>query len=87
MTVTKSEIIAIVASRSGVHQREVRSVVDALLRQIETSLKAGDDVSLGGFGSFGLEDSPNAAGRSRLPAKAVRVPRFKPGKALRDHLN
>jgi DNA-binding protein HU-beta len=87
MTVTKSEIIAIVATQSGVDARQVRSVVDALLRQIETSLKAGDDVLLGGFGSFGLEDSPDAAGGNRLRAKAVRVPRFRAGKALRDHLN
>jgi DNA-binding protein HU-beta len=87
MTVTKSEIIALVASQSGVDPREVRSVVNALLGQIETSLKAGDDVSLGGFGSFGLEESPDAAGGNRLRAKSGKVPKFRAGKALRDHLN
>ena len=87
MTVSKSEIIAMVASQSGVDAREVRSVVNALLGQIETSLIAGEDVSLGGFGSFGLESPPDPADENRLRAKAVRVPKFRPGKALRDHLN
>jgi DNA-binding protein HU-beta len=87
MTVSKSEIIALVASQSGVDQREVRSVVNALLGQIETSLIAGEDVSLGGFGSFGLESPPDQADENRLRAKAGKVPKFRAGKALRDHLN
>jgi len=84
MGVSKSQIIAEVADQSGASAREVRSIVDAFLGQLTAHLNTGNAVSLGGFGTFDVEDAPVVGKANRLRIKASKVPKFNPGKALRD---
>lgn len=46
----KTELIAAVAEASGKSKADVKDVLDALTTQIVKTVKAGDEISLVGFG-------------------------------------
>ena len=48
----KTELIAAVAEASGKSKADVKDVLDALTAQIVKTVKAGDEISLVGFGTF-----------------------------------
>jgi nucleoid DNA-binding protein len=52
VSVTKSEFVDRVASKSGLSKKDAGSAVDAVLGTIESALKSGEDVSFTGFGKF-----------------------------------
>jgi DNA-binding protein HU-beta len=63
--------------------------VDAVINAIEGALKAGDAVTLIGFGTFSIGDRVARTGRNPktgepMQIPASRVPRFRPGKNLKD---
>jgi len=62
-----------------------------LIDGVTTSLKKGESVSLVGFGSFAVTKRAARSGRNprtgaTIKIKASKVPKFRPGKALRDSL-
>jgi DNA-binding protein HU-beta len=66
--------------------------LDALIKTIETTLKAGDAITLVGFGTFAVKDRPERKGRNpqtgqEITIAAAKVPSFKPGKGLKDAVN
>ena len=48
----KTELIAAVAEASGKSKADVKDVLDALTAQIVKTVKAGDEITLVGFGTF-----------------------------------
>lgn len=85
----KAELIEEVARQTGLTRRECRQTVDAITSKIADSLAAGEKVTLVGFGSFAVRKRKFRQGRNPLtgallniPAKDV--PRFKPGRSLRE---
>jgi nucleoid DNA-binding protein len=87
----KSELVEGIAKRAGLSHANARASLDATLQAITESLKAGDPVVITGFGTFDISDRPERTGRNPRTGEAVRiraarVPRFKPGKNLRDNL-
>ena len=66
--------------------------LDATVNAIKTSLKKGDIVTLVGFGSFYVAKRNPRAGRNPrtnepIKIQGAKVPKFRPGKALKDALN
>jgi len=66
--------------------------LDALIKIIETALKAGDSITLVGFGTFAVKERAERTGRNpqtgqEITIAAAKVPSFKPGKALKDAVN
>ena len=66
--------------------------MDALIKTIETALKAGDSITLVGFGTFAVKERAERTGRNpqtgqEITIAAAKVPSFKPGKALKDAVN
>ena len=66
--------------------------MDALIQTIETTLKAGDSISLVGFGTFAVKDRAERTGRNpqtgqEITIAAAKVPSFKAGKGLKDAVN
>lgn len=49
---TKQELVHTVANATGLQVKDVLQTIDATLEQIKKSVKAGDEVTLRGFGSF-----------------------------------
>lgn len=48
----KSDVIAVVAERSGMAQAKVRAVIDAYCATVIDALVNGDSVTMTGFGTF-----------------------------------
>ena len=66
--------------------------LDATLEVVKVSLHKGDTVSLVGFGRSGVTTRAARNGRNprtgeALKIKAAKVPKFSPGKALKDAVN
>ena len=88
----KAELITTVSEKSGVSKKDSTAVLDALIESITEALKAKDKVALVGFGTFAVGKRAARTGRNprtgdAIKIKAAKVPKFRPGKALKDALN
>jgi DNA-binding protein HU-beta len=86
---TKAEVAAKLASTVGVSQRQSVEALEIFLECIKEALKAGEKVSLVGFGTFHVKERNARNGRNPRTGKNIRIPRkvvatFKPGKSFRD---
>ncbi len=69
--------------------KEAKAAVDCVLSSITQALKEEDSVSLIGFGTFKVQTRKARKGRNpatgeEIQIKAKNVPKFTPGKALKD---
>ena len=85
----KAELITSVAEKSGLSKKDSELAINAVFECITESLKAGDKVSLVGFGIFDVKERAermckNPRTGESVISPAVRVPVFKPGKALKE---
>jgi len=87
--VTSTELIFKAAEDAGVPKETARTVVKSILESITGALASGDKVTLVGFGTFlpaqrkaRTGRNPQTGGVLRIPAKTV--PKFRPGKKLKD---
>lgn len=88
----KSELIHAIAEQSKLSKADAGRSLDALLKAIENTLKAGDSISLVGFGTFDVKARAARTGRNpqtgrEISIAAANVPSFKPGKGLKDAVN
>lgn len=79
-----NEVSRVLATR-----KEAQATVDFILSAITESLKKGDPVSLVGFGTFKVTNRKARKGRNpqtgeEITIQAQKVPKFVPGKALKD---
>jgi DNA-binding protein HU-beta len=86
---TKEELIAKAAQDAGVTKTEAGKVLASILDSIEGALKKGDKVSLVGFGTFSVaaraaREGWNPATGQPIQIPATNIPKFKPGKKLKD---
>ena len=85
----KAELIAAVAAKAGVSQKDAGVVIAAVLDEIKDALKKGDKVQLVGFGSFEVKTRAartafNPQTKQPIELEEVKYPTFKAGKALKD---
>jgi len=88
----KSELIESIATKSGVTRAAAATMLDAALGTITEALVAGDAVAILGFGNFKVSaraarTGKNPATGAALEIPASNVPKFTPGKALKDAVN
>ena len=88
----KSELIDSVSSAAELSKSSAAKAVDAVVDTISRSLKAGQQVTIVGFGTFLVRDRSARTGRNprtgeTIQIQASKAPAFKPGKALKDALN
>jgi DNA-binding protein HU-beta len=88
----KSELINHIAKHADISQAAAGRALEAVVSGIKESLKTGTEVTLVGFGTFSVSNRAARSGRNprtgnTIEIAAARVPKFKPGKALRDALN
>ena len=88
---TKSELIEAISEETTFSKKDVLRVLASFTRVIERTLKKGDKVAVTGFGTYWMSRRPsrigiNPATKERITLPAVNVPRFKPGKKLKDEL-
>ncbi|OHB21302.1 MAG: DNA-binding protein HU [Parcubacteria group bacterium RIFCSPHIGHO2_01_FULL_47_10b] len=85
----KTELIEAVAGAADVSKAKAKAVLDAAFDAISSSLAKGREVTLTGFGTFKVSQRAARTGRNpqtgaTIQIPAMRVPRFKAGKALKD---
>jgi DNA-binding protein HU-beta len=73
-------------------KKEAKDVVDSIISSITKTLGKGDDVTLTGFGTFKVAKRKARKGRNpqtgeEIKIKAATVPKFTPGKALKEAVN
>ena len=88
----KSELIEAIAKSADISKAAAERALDSAVTSIKNSLKKGGMVTLVGFGTFYVGKRAARAGRNprtgaTIKIKAARVPKFRPGKALKDALN
>ena len=88
----KQDLIGLVAEAAGLGRGEAGRAVDAVLEAVTASLKKGEAVRLTGFGTFEVSQRKASTGRNPrtgepMEISAGRVPKFRPGKALKDNVS
>jgi DNA-binding protein HU-beta len=88
----KTELVDAVADAANLSKADAGRAVDAVVDSITNALKAGDSVTLVGFGTFLVRARAARTGRNpqtgaTIEIKAANAPAFKAGKALKDAVN
>ncbi len=88
----KTELIEHIAAKSDISKVAATRALASIIDAVKKTLKKGDTVTLVGFGTFSVSKRAARVGRNprtgaALKIKAAKVPRFKPGKGLKDALN
>lgn len=89
---TKAELISAVAEKSGLKKVDAEKAVSAFIASVTAALKQGDKLSLVGFGTFSTTkraarkgQNPQTGKKINIPASTI--PKFKPGKTLKEAVN
>jgi DNA-binding protein HU-beta len=90
--VNKAEMIDTIARSADISKAAAERALDATVASIKTSLRKGNLVTLVGFGTFYVGKRAARVGRNprtgaQIKIKAAKIPKFRPGKALKDALN
>jgi len=87
----KTELINAIAKKAGLTKVQAKEAIDCYHETVAGVLKGGNSVDIAGFGSFSVAARAARTGRNPqtgapLQIKASKVPKFKPGKGLKDAL-
>ncbi|MDP1535982.1 MAG: HU family DNA-binding protein [Burkholderiales bacterium] len=85
----KSELIEHIAKQADISKAAATRALEAMIGGVKTTLKRGGSVSLVGFGTFTVTKRAARSGRNprtgaAIKIKAAKVPKFRPGKGLKD---
>ncbi|MEZ4103948.1 MAG: HU family DNA-binding protein [Candidatus Paceibacterota bacterium] len=85
----KADIISAVHEVLGSTKADAERAVDAVFSNIEKAMKDGDAVSVAGFGIFEAKlrakrEARNPRTGETVTVPAMRVPKFRAAKALKD---
>ncbi len=85
----KAELVAAVAQKAGISKAVAEKALKGVVDAISEALARGESVSLVGFGSFSVQQRAARKGRNprtgaRITIPARKVPKFSPGKTLKD---
>ena len=85
----KADIIDKVHQELGTTKADAERAVDTVFDSITDALKDGVQVSVAGFGIFeakmrAAREARNPRTGETVPVPAMRVPKFRPAKALKD---
>lgn len=88
----KNDLVNQVSDNTGLSKSDSAKAVDSVLDTITDTLKSGGDVRLVGFGTFLVSKRKATTGRNpqtgaSIQIPAANVPKFRPGKALKESLN
>ncbi|GAB4211615.1 MAG: HU family DNA-binding protein [Rhodoferax sp.] len=88
----KTELVDYIAEQADMPKALAARALDAAVSAIEVTLKQGGSVSIVGFGTFGVGKRTARMGRNprtgaSIKIAAAKVPKFRPGKSLKDALN
>ena len=85
----KADLVEKIADQTGLTKKTSREAVDAIISAMTDSLAGGERVTLVGFGTFQVMERKARKGvnpqtRKTIQIPARKVPKFVPGKDLRE---
>ena len=85
----KNAIVDAVHNTLGTTKTQAEQAVDTVVDSIVNSLKKGDEVSIAGLGIFSVKQRAARTARNprtgeSIQVAAMKVPKFRPAKALKD---
>lgn len=85
----RAELVAKIAEDAGIKKTEAEKALNGFIDGVTLALKKGQKVSLVGFGTFSVSERAARTGRNprtgaTINIAASKMPKFKPGKALKD---
>ena len=85
----KTELVAVVAEKSGLTKKDAERVVSATFETITAQMMKGGKVQISGFGIFEVKEREARVGRNPRTKEAIeipasKVPAFKASKTLKD---
>ncbi|MCB1611219.1 MAG: HU family DNA-binding protein [Lysobacterales bacterium] len=88
----KTDLVTEIADAADLSKADAGRALDAFISVVTKALKAGDSVTLTGFGTFDVRKRAARQGRNpqtgaTIKIKASKNPGFKAGKALKDAVN
>lgn len=86
---TKTDLIAAVAAKTGLKKKDAEAAVAAVLSTVADTLAAGEKVQLIGFGTFEVKARAERDGRNPFTGEAIKIaaskrPVFTAGQALKN---
>jgi DNA-binding protein HU-beta len=89
--VNKSELIDAIAVSADITKAAAGRALDGAMDAVKNALMKGEMVTLVGFGSFYVGKRAARSGRNprtgaAIKIKAAKIPKFRPGKGLKDAL-
>ncbi len=88
----KTELIEHIAAHADISKAAATRALESTIGAVTATLKSGGSVSLVGFGTFAVGKRAPRVGRNPRTGAAIKIaqaniPKFRPGKALKDALN
>lgn len=86
----KVELAQAVAEKTGMNKQDAEKAIAAVVEVISEQLKAGNEVTITGFGSFSVSQRAARTGvnpqnpTQKIQIAATKVPKFKAGKGLKE---
>ena len=87
----KSELIDAIAAKADISKAAAGKALDGMIDAVTEALKAGDTVTVVGFGTFYVGERAERSGRNpktgeTITIAAAKSPKFRACKALKDAL-
>ncbi len=87
----KTELVELVKEKTGLTKKDVKEIIDATTDVITEALIKGEKVSLVGFGTFQTSHRKERVGQNPQTGEKIKiaardVPKFTPGKSLKDQV-
>ncbi len=88
----KAELVNAIAQKADITKAQAAAALDQVISSVGGALRAGDKVTLVGFGTFSVVNRGPRTGRNPRDNKPIKiaakkVAKFKPGKKLADEVN
>ena len=88
----KTDLVSSISAKAGLSKSDAKKALDATVEAISEALKAGEKVSLVGFGTFSVNERParqgiNPATNETITIAAKKIAKFKAGADLDGALN
>ena len=85
----KADLIEHIAAQADISKAAAARALDAIVGGVKTTLRKSGSVTIVGFGTFAVTKRAARTGRNprtgaAIKIKAAKVPKFRPGKALKD---
>lgn len=86
---TKDQLLEMMAKKAEISKRAAGDALDAVIEAVTKTLQKGGKLTLTGFGSFSISKrsarqgvNPKTGAKIKIPA--MKVPKFKAGKILKE---